>query len=86
MAARWAKDCRATFDEVARLSVERKSAIDRVKRIDWNAVARWLETAAHVCRRFNARKIAALSVAEKIKSGQSTVSVIVDDGNASLAS
>src|SRR6266487_4808851 len=57
---------RATFDEVARLSVEglNKSAIARVKRIAWNTVARWLERAAHVCRRFNARKIAALSVAE----------------------
>jgi transposase-like protein/IS1 family transposase len=57
---------RATFDEVARLSVEglNKSAIARVKRIAWNTVARWLERAAHVCRRFNARKMAALSVAE----------------------
>src|SRR5262245_40284268 len=39
---------RATFHEVARLSVEglNKSAIARVKRIAWNTVARWLEKAA----------------------------------------
>jgi transposase-like protein/IS1 family transposase len=57
---------RANFDEVARLNVEclNKSAIARVKRIAWNTVARWLERAAHSCRRFNARKIAAFSVAE----------------------
>ena len=57
---------RATFDEVATLSVEglNKSAIARVKRIAWNIVARWLEKAAHFCRRFNDRKIAALAVEE----------------------
>jgi len=57
---------RATFDEVATLSVEglNKSAIARVKRIAWNAVARWLEKAAHFCRRFNDRKIATLAVEE----------------------
>ena len=57
---------RATFDEVAALSVEglNKSAIARVKRIGWNTVDRWLERAAHFCRRFNDRKIAALSVVE----------------------
>jgi transposase-like protein/IS1 family transposase len=56
----------AIFDEVAALSLEglNKSAIARVKQIAWNTVARWLERAAHICRRFNARKIAALSVAE----------------------
>ena len=57
---------RATFDEVARLSVEglNKSAIARVKRIAWNTVARWLEKAAHSCRRFNDRRIATLAVVE----------------------
>jgi transposase-like protein len=57
---------RATFDEVAALSVEglNKSAIARVKQIAWNTVARWLEKAAHSCRRFNDRRIATLAVAE----------------------
>ena len=57
---------RATFDEVARLSVEglNKSAIARVKQIAWNPVARWLEKAADSCRRFNERRIATLAVAE----------------------
>jgi transposase-like protein len=57
---------RSTFDEVAILSVEglNKSPIARVKRIAWNTVARWLEKAAKVCRRFNDRKIAALAVEE----------------------
>ena len=57
---------RATFDEVATLSVEglNKSAIARVKRIAWNTVHRWLERAAAWCRRFNNRKIKRLSGAE----------------------
>jgi transposase-like protein/IS1 family transposase len=57
---------RAIFDEVAALSVEglNKSAIARVKQISWNTVARWLEKAAHSCRRFNDRRIATLAVAE----------------------
>jgi IS1 family transposase len=57
---------RLTFDEVATLSVEglNKSATARVKRIAWNTVARWLEKAAHFCRRFNDRKIATLAVEE----------------------
>jgi transposase-like protein/IS1 family transposase len=57
---------RATFDEVVTLSVEglNKSAIARVKRIAWNTVDRWLEKAAAFSRRFNDRKIAALSVME----------------------
>jgi transposase-like protein len=57
---------RSTFDEVAALSVEglNKSAIARVKQIAWNTVARWLEKAAHSCRRFNDRRIATLAVAE----------------------
>jgi hypothetical protein len=57
---------RATFDEVASLSIEglNKSAIARVKRIAWNTVHRWLERAAAWCRRFNDRKIKGLSVVE----------------------
>ena len=57
---------RATFDEVASLSVEglNKSAIARVKRIAWNTVHRWLERAAAWCRRFNDRKMKGLSLAE----------------------
>src|SRR5262245_56153704 len=57
---------RATFDEVATLSVEgmSKSAIARVKRIAWNTVHRWLERAAAWCRRFNDRKMKGLSVVE----------------------
>ena len=49
---------RATFDEVAALSVEglNKSAIARVKRIAWNTVHRWLEKAADLCRRFQRSK------------------------------
>jgi transposase-like protein len=49
---------RATFDEVASLSVEglNKSAIARVKRVAWNTVHRWLEKAAGCCRRFSHRK------------------------------
>jgi transposase-like protein len=58
--------CRATFDEVASLSVEglNKSAIARVKGIAWNTAHRWLERAAVWCRRFNNRKIKNLSGAE----------------------
>jgi transposase-like protein len=57
---------RATFDEVASLSIEglNKSAIARVKRIAWNTVHRWLERAGVRCRRFNDRKIKELSVVE----------------------
>jgi IS1 family transposase/transposase-like protein len=57
---------RATFDEVATLSVEgmSKSAIARVKQVAWNTVHRWLERAAAWCRRFNHRKINRLSVVE----------------------
>ena len=57
---------RATFDEVATLSVEgqNKSAIARVTRIAWNTVHRWLERAALCCRRFNNRKIEGLSIPE----------------------
>src|SRR5262245_9850914 len=57
---------RATFDEVASLSIEgmNKSAIARVKRIAWNTAHRWLERAGTWCRRFNDRKIKGLSVVE----------------------
>src|SRR5262249_15819259 len=57
---------RATFDEVAALSVEglNKSATRRAKRIAWNSVHRWLERAAAWCRRFNNRRIKNLSGAE----------------------
>jgi transposase-like protein/IS1 family transposase len=57
---------RATFDQVAALSVEglNKSAIARVKQIAWNTVARWLEKTAHSCRRFNDQRIATPAVAE----------------------
>ena len=57
---------RATFDEVATLSVEglNKSAISRVKQITWNTVHRWLEKAAACCRRFSDRKIKRLSGVE----------------------
>ena len=57
---------RATFDEVAALSVEglNKSAIARVKRITWNTVDRWLARAAESCHRFNDRKVTGLVVEE----------------------
>jgi len=57
---------RATFDEVAALSVEglNKSAIARVKRIAWNTVHRWLEKAADLCRRFNDLKTTGFTVTE----------------------
>jgi transposase-like protein/IS1 family transposase len=57
---------RATFDEVAALSLEglNKSAIGRAKRIAWNTVHRWLQRAAAWCRRFNNRRIKNLSGAE----------------------
>ena len=46
---------RTTFDTVVTLSVEgvNISAIARVEHLAWNTVARWLERAASVCRRFN---------------------------------
>ena len=57
---------RATFDEVASLSVEgvNKSAIARTQGIAWNTVHRWLERAADGCRRFSDRKIRRLSAVE----------------------
>ena len=46
---------RTTFDTVVTLRVEgvNISAIARTERLAWNTVARWLERAASVCRRFN---------------------------------
>jgi transposase-like protein/IS1 family transposase len=57
---------RATFDEVATLSVEglNKSAISRVKGIAWNTVARWPEKAAGFCRRFNDQRIDGIAITE----------------------
>ena len=57
---------RATFDEVATLSVDglNKSTIARVKRIAWNTVHCWLEKAAAFCRQFNDRKIAGIAITE----------------------
>jgi transposase-like protein/IS1 family transposase len=57
---------RATFDEVAALSVEglNKSAIARVKRVAWNTVHRWLERAAGWCRRFSDRNITRFAAVE----------------------
>ena len=58
---------RATFDEVASLSVEglNKSAIARVKRIAWNTVHRWLQKAARSCRRFNDLKMKGFALTER---------------------
>jgi len=57
---------RVTFDTVVALRVEGVSisAIARVEGIAWNTVARWLEKAAHVCCRFNQRRIAGFAVEE----------------------
>jgi transposase-like protein/IS1 family transposase len=57
---------RATFDEVAALSVEgvNKSAIARVQQIAWNTVDRWLEKAAAAGRRFNDQKITKIPIRE----------------------
>ena len=57
---------RATFDEVAALSVDgvNKSAISRVKQIAWNTVDRWLEKAAASCRRFNTSRITKIEIRE----------------------
>src|SRR5215510_10765077 len=57
---------RATFDQVATLSVEglNKSAIARVERIAWNTVDRWLEKAGDCGRRFNDQKTTGFRVTE----------------------
>ena len=59
---------RATFDGVIALRVEGVSisAISRIKEIAWNTVARWLEKAAQVCRRFNHRRIAGFAAEEPV--------------------
>ena len=50
---------RRRFDRVAALSVEgvNKSAIARLEGLSWNTVARWLELAAALARRFNAKHL-----------------------------
>ena len=40
------------------------SSISRIEGIAWNTVARWLEKAAQVCRRFNHRRIAGFAAEE----------------------
>ncbi len=57
---------RATFDAVVALRVEGVSisAIARVEGLAWNTVARWLERAAEVCRRFNDKRISGFAVEE----------------------
>ena len=57
---------RATFDQVANLSVEglNKSAIARVEGISWNTVDRWLERASDCGRRFNDQKITGFRATE----------------------
>ena len=57
---------RATFDGVIALRVEGVSisSTSRIKGIAWNTVARWLEKAAQVCRRFNHRRIAGFAAEE----------------------
>ncbi len=57
---------RATFDAVVVLRVEGVSisAIARIQAIAWNTVARWLERAAQVCRRFNRETITGFAVEE----------------------
>jgi transposase-like protein/IS1 family transposase len=57
---------RATFDQVANLSVEglNKSAIARVEGIGWNTVDRWLEKASDCGRRFNDQKTTGFTATE----------------------
>jgi transposase-like protein/IS1 family transposase len=57
---------RATFDEVAALSVGsvNKSVIARLQQIAWNTVDRWLEKAAASCRRFNHQTISKITIRE----------------------
>ena len=61
---------RATFDEVAALSVEglNNSAIARVKQIAWNTVARWPEKAAHSYP-FSSSSTVAFSCATRLAAG-----------------
>ena len=62
---------RATFDGIIALRVEGVSisSISRIEGIAWNTVARWLEKAAQVCRRFNHRRIAGF-VAEELQADE----------------
>ena len=57
---------RTTFDTVVTLRVEgvSLSAIARVERLAWNTVARWLERAGAVCRRFSHRRTTGFAVEE----------------------
>ena len=57
---------RATFDQVATLSVEglNKSAIARVEGIGWNTVDRWLEKASDCARRFNNKETTGFKASE----------------------
>ena len=57
---------RATFDGVIALRVEGVSisSISRTEGLAWNTVARWLEKAAQVCRRFNHTRIAGFAAEE----------------------
>ena len=57
---------RTTLDTVVALSVEGVSisAVSRVEDISWSTVARCLERAAQVCRRFNRETIAGFAVTE----------------------
>jgi IS1 family transposase len=50
---------KSRFDGVAALSVEgvNKSAIARLEGLSWNTIARWLELAAALARRFNAKHL-----------------------------
>ena len=57
---------RTTFDTVVTLRVEgvSLSAIARVERLAWNTVARWLERAGAVCRRFSHGRTTGFAVEE----------------------
>ena len=57
---------RATFDTVVALRVEgvSLSAIARIEGLAWNTVARWLDRAAAVCRRFSHGRVAGVVVEE----------------------
>jgi len=58
---------RATFDQVATLSVEglNKSAIPRVEHLGWNTVDRWLEKASDYGRCFNDQNTTGLRATER---------------------
>ena len=53
------QDSMRRFDRVAALSVEgvNKSGIARLEGLSWNTVARWLELAAAIARRVNAKHL-----------------------------